>query len=118
MNGVTRSIAFRKDGSHPASTSTETCGFLPMEGIGGQSETVFQVPARGGGHITLRYEDDAPTEPPLPDDILASAPDRTKPLFPDRLLSVFPKRYGTATINWPPKRVPGRAAANRVLPTR
>jgi protein-L-isoaspartate(D-aspartate) O-methyltransferase len=74
MNGVTRSIAFRKDGNHLASTSTETCGFLPMEGICGQPETFFRLSAPGGGRITLRFEDDAPAAPPLPDDILASEP--------------------------------------------
>ena len=74
MNGVTRSIAFRKNGSHLASTSAVTCGFVPMQGIGGQPETFFQVPAPDGGHITLRYENDVPAEPPLPSDILASEP--------------------------------------------
>jgi protein-L-isoaspartate(D-aspartate) O-methyltransferase len=74
MNGVTRSIAFVKDGGHLASTSAVTCGFVPMRGAGGQPETFFQVPAPGGGYIMLRYEDDAPAEPPLPDDILASEP--------------------------------------------
>lgn len=74
MNGVTRSIAFRKDGSHLASTSTVTCGFVPMQGIGGQPETFFQLSAPGGGRITLRYEDDPPAEPPLPSDILAGEP--------------------------------------------
>jgi protein-L-isoaspartate(D-aspartate) O-methyltransferase len=74
MNGVTRSIAFRKDGSHLASTSAETCGFVPMQGAGAQPETFFQVPAPGGGRITLRFEDGAPAGPPLADDILASDP--------------------------------------------
>jgi protein-L-isoaspartate(D-aspartate) O-methyltransferase len=74
MNGVTRSIAFRKDGSHLASTSAETCGFVPMQGAGAQPETFFKVPAPGGGHITLRFEDGAPARPPLPDSVLASAP--------------------------------------------
>jgi len=74
MNGVTRSIAFRKDGSHLASTSAEACGFVPMQGAGGQPETFFQVSAPGGGHITLRFEDGAPAGPPLPDGILASDP--------------------------------------------
>jgi protein-L-isoaspartate(D-aspartate) O-methyltransferase len=74
MNGVTRSIAFRKDGRHLASTSAETCGFVPMQGAGGQPETFFQVPAPGGGHITLRFEDGAPAGPPLPDDVLAGDP--------------------------------------------
>jgi protein-L-isoaspartate(D-aspartate) O-methyltransferase len=74
MNGVTRSIAFRKDGAQLASTSAETCGFVPMQGIGAQPETFFQVAAPGGGHITLRFEDGAPARPPLPDGVLASAP--------------------------------------------
>jgi protein-L-isoaspartate(D-aspartate) O-methyltransferase len=74
MNGVTRSIAFRKDGSRLASTSAETCGFVPMQGAGAQPETFFQVPAPGGGHITLRFEDGAPDGPPLPDDVLAGGP--------------------------------------------
>jgi protein-L-isoaspartate(D-aspartate) O-methyltransferase len=74
MNGVTRSVSFRKDGSHLASTSAETCGFVPMQGAGAQPEAFFQVPAPGGGHITLRFEDGAPAGPPLPDDVLAGDP--------------------------------------------
>jgi len=74
MNGVTRSIAFGKDGRHLVSKSAVTCGFVPMQGIGGQPETFFQVPAPDGGHILLRYEDGAPAEPPLPDGILAREP--------------------------------------------
>jgi len=74
MNGVTRSIAFRKDGAQLASVSAETCGFVPMQGAGAQPETFFKVPAPGGGHITLRFEDGAPARPPLPDGVLASAP--------------------------------------------
>jgi protein-L-isoaspartate(D-aspartate) O-methyltransferase len=74
MNGVTRSIGFRKHDGHLASKSTYTCGFVPMQGAGAQPETFFQVPAPGGGHITLRFEDGAPARPPLPDDILAGDP--------------------------------------------
>jgi protein-L-isoaspartate(D-aspartate) O-methyltransferase len=74
MNSVTRSVAFRKHASHLVSTSAVTCGFVPMRGIGGQPETFFQVPAPGGGHITLRFEDGAPARPPLPDGILAGDP--------------------------------------------
>lgn len=40
----------------------------------------------------------------LPQDAFSYWPDGTKPLLPNRLLSVFPKRYGTATITWPPER--------------
>ena len=74
MNGVTRSIGFRKRGGHLASTSAHTCGFVPMQGAGAQPETFFQVSAPGGGHVTLRFEDGAPARPPLADDILASDP--------------------------------------------
>jgi protein-L-isoaspartate(D-aspartate) O-methyltransferase len=74
MNGVTRSIGFRKHESHLASTSAHTCGFVPMQGVGARPETFFQVPSPDGGHITLRFEDDAPARPPLPDDILSSDP--------------------------------------------
>jgi protein-L-isoaspartate(D-aspartate) O-methyltransferase len=74
MNGVTRSIAFRKDGSHLASTFAETCGFVPMQGAGERPETFFRVLTPGGGHITLRFEDGAPAGAPLPGGILASEP--------------------------------------------
>ncbi len=74
MNGVTRSIGFRKSDGHLASTSAYTCGFVPMQGAGAQPETFFKVPAPGGGHIMLRFEDGAPARPPLHDDILASDP--------------------------------------------
>jgi protein-L-isoaspartate(D-aspartate) O-methyltransferase len=84
MNGVTRSIAFRKDGAQLASTSAETCGFVPMQGAGAQPETFFQVPAPGGGHITLRFEDGAPAGPPLPDDVLAGDPAEPGPGTPSR----------------------------------
>ena len=74
MNGVTRSIGFRKHDGHLASASTVTCGFVPIQGAGAQPETFFTVPVPGGGHITLRFEDGAPARPPLPDDVLASGP--------------------------------------------
>jgi protein-L-isoaspartate(D-aspartate) O-methyltransferase len=74
MNGVTRSIGFRKHDGHLASTSAVTCGFLSMKGAGAQPETFFKVPGPAGGHITLRFEDGAPAGPPLPDDVLASGP--------------------------------------------
>ena len=74
MNGVTRSIGFRKDDGHLASASTETCGFVPMQGLGARPETFFRIPAPGGGHIVLRFEDGTPAALPLPDDILAGEP--------------------------------------------
>ena len=74
MNGVTRSIGFRQRDGHLASASAYTCGFVPMQGAGTRPETFFTVPAPGGGHITLRFEDGAPAVPPLPEGILASDP--------------------------------------------
>jgi len=74
LNGVTRSIGFRKDHGHLASTSAYTCGFVPMQGAGARPETFYRVPSPGGGHITLRFEDGAPARPPLPGDILAGDP--------------------------------------------
>jgi protein-L-isoaspartate(D-aspartate) O-methyltransferase len=74
MNGVTRSVGFRKHDGRLASTAAHTCGFVPMQGAGARPETFFQVPALGGRHVTLRFEDDSPAGPPLPDGILASEP--------------------------------------------
>jgi len=45
-----------------------------MQGAGARPETFFTVPAPGGGHVTLRFEDGVPAVPPLPDDVLASDP--------------------------------------------
>jgi len=39
-----------------------------------REKTVARHPAPNGGHITLRFEDDVPAGPPLPDSILASDP--------------------------------------------
>jgi protein-L-isoaspartate(D-aspartate) O-methyltransferase len=40
----------------------------------------------------------------LSPDAFAYWPDGTTPPLSDRLLSVFRKRHGTATITWPPER--------------
>lgn len=74
MNGVTRSIGFRKADGHLASTSAWTCGFVPLQGIGAQPETFFRVSSPGGGAIVLRFEDGAPERPPLPTDVLVGDP--------------------------------------------
>ncbi len=74
MNGVTRSIGFRKDEGHLASTSTVTCGFVPMQGAGAHPETFFRVPGPGQGHVVLRFEDGPRSGPSLPSDVLAGEP--------------------------------------------
>jgi protein-L-isoaspartate(D-aspartate) O-methyltransferase len=47
----------------------------------------------------------------LPQDAFTYWPDGTAPPLPDRLLSVFRKRHGTATITWPPQRTCNQAGS-------
>lgn len=74
MNGVTRSLAFRREGDHLASVSSITCGFVPLGGLGAKPETVFNMDSPAGGRIVLRFEDDVPAQPPLPDSVLTEKP--------------------------------------------
>lgn len=72
MNGVTRSIGFRHADGHLVSASAEVCGFVPMRGAAARAERVFQLPDPGGGHVTLRFDDDPPGDPGLLDGVLAA----------------------------------------------
>ncbi|MEO3854502.1 methyltransferase, FxLD system [Acrocarpospora sp. B8E8] len=72
MNGVTRSIAFRRQGDHLASTSAEVCGFVPMQGDGAQPEKVLLLPDAQGCHVRLRFNDGGPENPSLLDGVLAT----------------------------------------------
>lgn len=49
MNGITRSIGFRREGGHLVSTSAEVCGFVPMQGSGARDERIFLL-ADAYGH--------------------------------------------------------------------
>jgi protein-L-isoaspartate(D-aspartate) O-methyltransferase len=72
MNGVTRSIGFRRAGDHLVSTSAEVCGFVPMQGAGAHDERVFLLPDQRGHHVKLRFDSNVPTDMSLLDGVLAT----------------------------------------------
>jgi protein-L-isoaspartate(D-aspartate) O-methyltransferase len=86
MNGVTRSIAFRRadpaDPADPAdcadghlvSASAEVCGFVPMQGAAARAERVVRLADPRGGHVMLRFDDGAPGDAGLLDGALAAGP--------------------------------------------
>jgi protein-L-isoaspartate(D-aspartate) O-methyltransferase len=72
MNGVTRSIGFRRDGDHLVSTSAEVCGFVPMQGEGAHDDRIFLLPDRNGHHIKLRFDGDVSGDMSRLDGVLAT----------------------------------------------
>jgi protein-L-isoaspartate(D-aspartate) O-methyltransferase len=80
MNGVTRTIAFRRDTGHNTghdagrlvSTSTEVAGFVPMRGDGAHPERTLALPDRQGRHVTLHFDGDVITDPALLDGVLSA----------------------------------------------
>lgn len=72
MNGVTRTIAFRRDGDHLESTSSEVAGFVPIQGDGARPEHILHLPDRHGRYVNLRFDQDPPTDPGLLDGVLAT----------------------------------------------
>ncbi|MEV6871658.1 methyltransferase, FxLD system [Amycolatopsis sp. NPDC051128] len=70
MNGITRTIAFHREGDHLVSTSAEVAGFVPMQGEGARDERVFLLPDRNGHHVKLRFEGDVPADMSLLDGVL------------------------------------------------
>ncbi|MEU8263151.1 methyltransferase, FxLD system [Micromonospora sp. NPDC048999] len=62
MNGVTRTIAFRRNGDHLASTSSEVAGFVPLQGDGARPERVFRLPDRQGRFVSLRFDVGVPDD--------------------------------------------------------
>lgn len=72
MNGITRAIAFRREGDHLVSTSAEVAGFVPMQGAGAHDERVFLLPDRNGHHVKLRFEGEVPQDMSLLDGVLAT----------------------------------------------
>ncbi|HEX2418500.1 MAG TPA: methyltransferase, FxLD system, partial [Micromonosporaceae bacterium] len=75
MNGVTRTIAFRRHGDALIGTSSEVAGFVPMQGDGAHPERILQLPDRHGRHVNLRFDGDTPDDPSRLDGVLAT--DRT-----------------------------------------
>jgi protein-L-isoaspartate(D-aspartate) O-methyltransferase len=72
MNGITRSIGFRREGDHLVSTSAEVCGFVPMQGSGAHDERVFLLSDVHGRHVKLRFDGDVPQDMSLLDGVLAT----------------------------------------------
>jgi protein-L-isoaspartate(D-aspartate) O-methyltransferase len=72
MNGITRSIAFRREGDHLVSTSAEVCGFVPMQGSGTHDERIFLLPDAHGHNVKLRFDGDVPQDISLLDGALAT----------------------------------------------
>ena len=74
MNGITRTIAFRRDGDHLVSSDVEVAGFVPMQGQGAHVERTFLLPDRHGKHIRLQFDSGVPETMHLLDGVLATEP--------------------------------------------
>lgn len=72
MNGITLTIAFRRDGDRLVSTSTEAAGFVPMRGDGARDDRVFDLPGPNGQMVHLAFDAMAPKDPGLLDGALAT----------------------------------------------
>lgn len=72
MNGITRSIAFRRERDHLVSISAEVAGFVAMQGEGEHADQVFVLPDAEGHKVRLRFDEGAPQEPSLLDGVLAT----------------------------------------------
>jgi protein-L-isoaspartate(D-aspartate) O-methyltransferase len=62
MRGLTRSVAFERDGGHLASGAYELCGFVPMQGAGECRERLVLL---HGDEVGLRVDDGQPVEADL-----------------------------------------------------
>lgn len=72
MNGITRSITFRREADHLVSTSAEVCGFVPMQGSGASDERIFLLPDAHGHNVKLRFDGDVPRDINLLDGVLTT----------------------------------------------
>ncbi|GGL21001.1 hypothetical protein Sme01_23260 [Sphaerisporangium melleum] len=71
MNGVSRSIAFRRAGAQLVSTSAVVCGFVSMRGAGAHVDRELRLSDPHGRVVTLTFDDGAPDDPALLDGVLA-----------------------------------------------
>ena len=74
MNGWTRSVAFRRQGSHLVSTSATVCGFVPVQGTGTRPSQVITLTPPGGDQVQVTLEDTAPAETIRLDAITGTGP--------------------------------------------
>ncbi len=72
MNGVTRTIAFRRDGDHLVSTSTELAGFVPVQGDDARPERIFRLPDARGHAVSLRFDVGVPDDVHALDGVLGT----------------------------------------------
>lgn len=72
MNGVTRTIGFRREGDHLVSTSVEVAGFVPMQGAGRHPERVFVLTDPNGKQVKLRFDSGVPADMSPLDAVLAT----------------------------------------------
>ncbi|MBM2623427.1 methyltransferase, FxLD system [Actinoplanes sp. LDG1-06] len=72
MNGVTRTICFRRDGDHLVSTSMAVAGFVSMQGAGQHAERVFLLPDSTGKQVKLRFDSTIPDDVNLLDGVLGT----------------------------------------------
>lgn len=72
MNGVTRTIAFTRDGDHLISTSLEVAGFVQMQGVEAYTDQVFTLPAPDGRSATLRFDAGAPADMSILENVLGT----------------------------------------------
>jgi protein-L-isoaspartate(D-aspartate) O-methyltransferase len=75
MNGITRSLAMRRDSDHLVSTSAEVCGFVAMQGDGAHAERVFRLPDGHGHAVSLRFDGEVPADMGLLDGVLGCEPE-------------------------------------------
>lgn len=73
MRGLTRSVAFVREGDHLVSESARVCGFVAMQGDGAHQEQLLLV--SGTDEIGLRFDDGPPAEPSRLDNAVRTPPD-------------------------------------------
>lgn len=72
MNGITRVIAFQREGDHLRGISAEVAGFVAMQGDGDHPDQTFVLPDVDGRKVHLRFDQGAPHDPSLLDGVLAA----------------------------------------------
>ncbi|MGW1764488.1 methyltransferase, FxLD system [Streptomyces sp. NPDC002073] len=70
MRGLTRSVAFVREGEHLVSESAAVCGFVAMQGAASHQEENWLV--AGTKEVALRFDDGAPSDPALLDNAVTT----------------------------------------------
>ncbi len=59
MRGLTRSVAFERDGDHLVSRAYHLCGFVPMQGVGAHTERLVSL---DGDEVRLQVDEALPVD--------------------------------------------------------